>query len=476
MYRNIWFFKNIANEISDGVIVTNLDFKIVYINKSMEEISGYLNQEVVDLLPDIFNAEPNSKNIQDSIYATVKNGENYESTLRNKRKDGTLFFARMKIGPFYDDADRIVGYIGVIRDVTYDSSIKDDLAISQKRYFAIFDNAPVYINLVNSDGILVDSNSRSEEILGYKREELIGEHFSKFIHPDYLSQAESTMSEFKTSGISGQIVQEYKMIRKDGSIIIAEARTSFLPDMAGCFLHTICFVTDVTNAKHSEEILQEAARELKKSNEELERFAYIASHDLQEPLRVVSSYCQLLKEKCIRCYNSDQDIKKYFNYIVDSTARMKVLIRDLLEYSRVGKNDQPFENVDFNVLFSEVLEDYALRIKDENVSVIWDSELPIVTVIKFRMKQVLHNLLSNSLKFKFPGRDPVVHIGCMEGKDDWIFYVKDNGIGVDKKYYHRIFGLFKRLYTKDEYPGTGIGLAICQRIVDNHYGRIWVES
>ncbi len=217
------------------------------------------------------------------------------------------------------------------------------------------------------------------------------------------------------------------------------------------------------------------ADNLKKSNEDLEQFAYIASHDLQEPLRAVSSYCQLLKEKE---YNDvDEESKKFLDYIIDSSFRMKTLIKELLDYSRVGRKDKPFEKIDLEKLLQEVLYDFEVSIKETNANIIVESELPEIFAIRFRIKQLLHNIISNSLKFR-SDKSPIIRIGCCEEEcsPHWLFYIKDNGIGIDEKYYDRIFGVFKRLYSREDYPGTGIGLALCKRIVETHGGKIWVES
>lgn len=233
---------------------------------------------------------------------------------------------------------------------------------------------------------------------------------------------------------------------------------------------------EVTDRYNSSLYLKSINEKLKKRNEELEQYAYITSHDLQEPLRAVSSYCQLLREK--EYERSDKETRKYLNFIVDSSLRMKALIKDLLDYSRVGKKDKPFEKVNIQKILQEVISDSRLRIKETNAKIIIENEMPEVIAVRFRIRQLFHNLISNSLKFKGK-EDPVIRIACCGGEendDGWLFYIKDNGIGIDPKYYDRIFGVFKRLYSRDEYPGTGIGLALCQRIVETHGGKIWVES
>ena len=227
--------------------------------------------------------------------------------------------------------------------------------------------------------------------------------------------------------------------------------------------------------KEDSENFSKIVEELEKKNQELEQFAYIASHDLQEPLRVISSYCQLIKEKNYE--SMDDEGKKYLDYSIDATFRMKTLIKELLDFSRVGKRDRPFEEIDLNILIKEVLKDFKIAIKETGVNIIVENNLPTIFAIKFRIKQLLHNLISNSIKFRCKGNSEVRIKCCEENINDyWLFYIKDNGIGIETRYYDKIFGIFKRLYSREEYPGTGIGLALCKKIVETHGGRIWVDS
>ena len=221
------------------------------------------------------------------------------------------------------------------------------------------------------------------------------------------------------------------------------------------------------------ESLQEQTETLKRSNEELEQFAYVASHDLQEPLRMIASYTQLLKRR----YEGrlDDDADEFIEYAVDGATRMQALISDLLKYSRVGTKALPFEQVDLSETVATVLTDLQEAVKEKNAEVVV-SWMPVVICDESQIRQLLMNLIGNSLKFAAEGRSPVVEVYAEDGQDEWIFTVKDNGIGIDEKYQNRIFIIFQRLHTRDEYPGTGIGLAICKKIVERHGGRIWAES
>jgi signal transduction histidine kinase len=219
--------------------------------------------------------------------------------------------------------------------------------------------------------------------------------------------------------------------------------------------------------------LKRQAEELQRSNQELQQFAYVASHDLQEPLRMVTSYVQLLAKR----YQGklDTDAEEFVNYAVEGATRMQELITDLLDYSRVHTQGQPFVKTDVEEVLTRILLLMRLQIEDSNAVVTYDA-LPSVLADASQLGQVLQNLLSNALKFRKAGEPPRVHIAAQRDGQNWVFQVRDSGIGIASQFTERIFSVFQRLHTRREFPGTGIGLAICKRIVERHGGRIWVES
>jgi light-regulated signal transduction histidine kinase (bacteriophytochrome) len=233
--------------------------------------------------------------------------------------------------------------------------------------------------------------------------------------------------------------------------------------------------TVAEQAERLEEALAELdARnvDLKRSNEELEMFAYVASHDLQEPLRMVASYTQLLSRRYAD--KLDQDAQEFIHFAVDGATRMQQLIEALLEYSRVGTRSQQFTDVDMQQVMNGVMEDLAMRARETGAAVEFNA-LPTVHGDRVQLRQLLQNLVSNAIKFNGSGK-PVVKVTAEAAPREWVFRVSDNGIGIEPQYRERIFQIFQRLHTRDEYPGTGIGLAVCRRIVERHGGKISVES
>jgi signal transduction histidine kinase len=219
--------------------------------------------------------------------------------------------------------------------------------------------------------------------------------------------------------------------------------------------------------------LRERQAALARSNSELEQFAHIASHDLQEPLRMISSYTQLLRRRYANKLDADAD--EFIGYAVDGTKRMQVLINDLLNFSRVASEAKPLEPVDLEAALGDTLKDLEIRIEDCGATVTHDP-LPTVRADPVQIRQLLLNLISNGMKFQAPEQKPAVQVSATRQGREWRFGVRDNGIGIDAQYIKNLFQIFKRLHSRDEYPGTGIGLAVCKKIVERHGGRIWVES
>ena len=230
--------------------------------------------------------------------------------------------------------------------------------------------------------------------------------------------------------------------------------------------------SEVAERRGTEETLKKTMAELERSNKELEQFAYIASHDLQEPLRMVSSYLQLIAGRYKGRLDADAD--DFIHYAVEGANRMQTMINDLLAYSRVGTRGGPFEPADCNGILEQTLSNLKFPL-EETGAVITHDPLPVVTADASQLVQVFQNLISNAIKFGGE-KTPEIHISADKKGGEWIFSVKDNGIGFDPKYADKIFDTFKRLHTAVKYPGSGIGLTICRKIIERHGGRIWAES
>lgn len=313
-------------------------------------------------------------------------------------------------------------------------------------------------------------NAAFEKITGYAAEEVLGKN-CRFLQGTDQQQPEIEVIR-RAIRQGTEAKAELRNYRKNGSLFWNELYIAPVKDQQGKLTHFIGIQTDITQRKHQETELQNKTRELAQSNAELQQFAYVASHDLQEPLRMVASYTQLLGKR----YRGklDQDADEFIGYAVDGATRMQRLIRDLLEYSRVGAERQSFEETDCELVFQQAMQNLSASVRERHAVVTHDP-LPIVHANPTHLTQVFQNLIGNALKFQrdAPAR---IHVGAKALPDGWEFSVRDNGVGIPAEQLNRIFSIFQRLHGQGDYPGTGIGLAICKRIVEKYGGEIWVES
>jgi PAS domain S-box-containing protein len=306
------------------------------------------------------------------------------------------------------------------------------------------------------------------------------EYWQSRIHPEDLVVESARMNSLLEDPNKNLWTSSFRFQKPDGNYAYVYEKGFVTRDEQKKAIRMIGATRDITLQKESEILLKDLnaklkvrAEELVNSNIELERFAYVASHDLQEPLRMVSSFLQLLQKK----YEPqlDDTANKYINLAVDGANRMKRLINDLLQFSRITSSAIALKSIDTNEILSELQEMFKLKLQTCNGQILVE-DLPVVNADKTPMMQLLQNLLSNALKYKSEERDPVIHVSAVEGLLEWTFIVEDNGIGIEPKFFEKIFVIFQRLHNKDEYSGTGIGLAICKKIVERFNGKIWLES
>ncbi|MEN4029336.1 MAG: PAS domain S-box protein [Methanobacterium sp.] len=320
--------------------------------------------------------------------------------------------------------------------------------------------------------IISSWNRGAQKIYGYSAPEVIGKHKSILMGPSEWKNASKLLKKVK----EGEAVSQYeaKRLRKDGREVDVSLTLSPVKNYEGEITGISVIYRDITEQKKSEEKLKETVEELKHTSDELQQFAYITSHDLQEPLRTIASFAQLLK---IRYKNRlDPDADEFIDFVVDAAKHMKKMIQGLLDYSRVSAQRYELKQVNSEKILNTVLSNLQPTI-EKNKAQITHDKLPLVTADETQFIQLFQNLIGNAIKFKKEDVPPKIHISCK--KDDegkYIFSVSDNGIGIEPQYRDRIFEVFKRLHTIDEYRGAGIGLAISKRIVECHGGRIWVES
>jgi PAS domain S-box-containing protein len=360
------------------------------------------------------------------------------------------------------------------------SAMAEKLRAMSSQMQLILNSAGEGIYGISADGRTTFVNPAAARICGYEPNELLDKAQHELIHhtradgtpypreqcPIYLTL---------TDGITHRIDNEV-FWRKDGISFPVEYSSTPIRSPDGAILGAVVVFSDITQRKLIEQTLTEQASELKRSNEELGQFAYVASHDLQEPLRMVASYTQLLSRR----YKGklDQAADEFIHYAVDGAQRMQTLINDLLQYSRVGTRAKPFEPTDFNKVLQIALINLKVAIDESGAKVNIPPQLPTIIVDNSQMTQLFQNLIGNGIKFHRPDVPPVIDITVARNATDdgWQFTVRDNGIGIAPEHHDRIFIIFQRLHTREQYAGTGIGLAVCRKIVDRHGGKLTVQS
>lgn len=378
---------------------------------------------------------------------------------------------------WYRCSDRAIDWVDgrkvrfeIATDITEIKESQKNLIQSEREFRSLFENSPLGKSMTGVDGSL-RVNKAFCDILGYTLEELQGINWKTLTHPEDIQES-ANIVESLLKGEKEAAHYEKRYIHKNGNIIYADVNTTLLHDEKGNPIYFITSISDISERKEMELKLKRAFVDIERSNKELEQFAYVASHDLQEPLRMVSSYTQLLAKR----YSNklDNDALDFINYAVDGANRMQRLINDLLEYSRITTRGSEFKPVSLPSVLGQALANLHLKIA-ETGTLVTNDDLPMVNGDETQLVRLLQNLIENAIKYK-GDLPPRIHIGVKSNSQEYIISVSDNGIGIEKEYFEKIFVIFQRLHNKFEFQGTGIGLSICKRIVERHGGKIWVES
>jgi len=382
------------------------------------------------------------------------------------RKDGAAVDLRIFCAPLTDEEDRSHGVIAMMVDVTERNLIIEAFRESKERFRNAFVHAPIGMAIVSREGRFLRVNPAFCRMLGYSETELLRLRAAELLDA---GDPEPTAAEL----LAGGAQKEVRLRGKDGRAVYAQWNTSLITGAAGETQYCISQVVDISAMKAAEEQIRRYAEDLERSNRDLQHFAYVASHDLQEPLRMVRGFMELLAKRYRGRLGPDAD--EYIRYAVDGAARMQNLIKGLLAYSRVGTQGKRLAPIDAAASLRQALENLQVVIEETGAEII-AGDLPWVMGDDVQLAQLFQNLISNAIKFR-SGEPPRIRIAAAEeGVGFWRFSVADNGIGFDPRHAERIFQMFQRLHGQGEYEGTGIGLALCKRIVERHGGRIWVES
>ena len=436
-------------------------------NDGAARIKGYTSEQIIGrnfscfFLPeDIERGRP-----EEVLRLTAASGRHEEQGMR-VRKDGSRFLASIIFTALRDAAGNLTGF----------SEFSHDLSESQAsdaRYRGLLEAAPDAMVVVNGGGEIVLLNVQAEKQFGYSRDELLGQQVKNIIPEGFAERLIADGTRSAAEALAQQIGMGIELVgrRKDGGEFPLEIMLSPLESAEGILVTAA--IRDISVRKESEAHLVKTVGELRRSNEELQQFAYVSSHDLQEPLRMVASYTQLLAKRYKGRLDSDAD--EFIAFAVDGCSRMQGLIQDLLAYSRAGTNGKPLCEVSGEEALQGALTNLRITIEQSGAVVSHDS-LPAIETDETQLTQVFQNLVGNAIKYRAV-EAPRVHVSAAKnGDNEWIFSVRDNGLGIAPQYFDRIFVLFQRLHGRNEFEGTGIGLAICKKVLERLGGRIWVDS
>jgi len=347
---------------------------------------------------------------------------------------------------------------------------KSEVEKQMQLFSSVVEQTADMVLVTDQDGVIEYVNPSFEKMTGYSKKEVIG------LTPKILKSGQNNPQIYKilwNTILSGQTFNAVLINKKkNGELFYTEKTISPLFDDSNQVQHFVSTDRDVTEQKKAEESLEKKAIALERANAELEQFTNIASHDLREPLRTITTYLQLIERKNAKTL--DQESLGYMNFTIDAAKRMRDLIDDLLSYSKIGREKLVLQKTNCNDILNNIKANLQTTITEKGAE-ITSEELPVINADPSFLSQLLQNLIANALKYS-NGRKPNIQIKAEPSDGNWLFSVRDNGIGIAPEFYERIFKMFKRLHSTSEYTGTGIGLAICKKIVEEHGGRIWLES
>ncbi len=463
----------ILDSAGEGIYGLNLQGRVMFINSAAARMLGWQPSELIGRIQHerIHHSRADGTPYpakECPIYSSFWDGEVHcLDTEVFWRKDGTNFPVEYTSTPIFEDGV-VVGAVVTFRDITERRQSEEALRNSEARFRQVFSDAPLPMWLWDMETRrFLEVNEAATTRYGYSRDEFLAMQVTDLLPPE---EAERMRADYRQRKEGRYLVETRHRIKNGGFIDVH--LTSDCMELAGRQVRLVV-AQDISERKRAEEALQQRTMELERSNADLEQFAYVASHDLQEPLRMVASFTQLLADRYGS--NLDDEAREFISFAVEGANRMQALIEGLLSFARVKTRAKELRPIDSGAALQRSLRSLRVALQESGAEV--SSEpLPIVLADEPQIEQLFQNLIGNALKFRSQSTPPHVRVSAQPNGTECTFAVRDNGIGIDPRFNERIFAIFQRLHSRSEYPGTGIGLAICKKIVERHGGRIWVES
>jgi PAS domain S-box-containing protein len=467
-------YRALFESASDAIVLIDHDIMVDCNQKTLEMFSCSREQLLASRLEKFWpEFQPDGKQTSALVnehFQSALRGDTPTFELKRLRYDGSVFDAEMSYTIFILGGKKYVQ--AIIRDITERKSAEIALKEGESKYRALFESAIDTIILIDNE-VIVDCNLATLAMFRGTRNQVIGHKTWEFMpefQPDGILSKDMAKEKIRQAIKGDTLFLEWSFIRCDGSKFDAELTFNAIALKGQKYFQVI--IRDITERKQAAEQMKKLTQELERSNTDLAQFAYVASHDLQEPLRMVTSFVQLLQHR----YQGklDKDADEFISYAVDGASQMQRLINDLLKYSRVGTHGKTLEPTNCNIVVTHAISNLNKTIKEADAIINID-HLPTIPADYTQLVQLFQNLIGNAIKYHGK-KQPEILIRATNKGDFWLFSVRDNGIGIDNDYVDKIFIIFQRLHNKSKYQGTGIGLSICKKIVERHGGRIWVES
>jgi PAS domain S-box-containing protein len=456
----------IVDSSDDAIVSKDLDGVITSWNRSAERVFGYTAAEAIGQHVATLLIPADRQDEEPSILARLRRGERVDHfETKRRRKDGTLLDISLTISPVKDPSGRIIGASKIARDITDTKRLERILVASEARFRQLADAMPQIVWTATADGTVDYYNSRWYEFTGFEKTMGGDAGWEALMHPDDLEGWRKAWNHSVSSGEPYNL--EYRLFdRRQGRWRWFVARAVPVRESDADATRWFGSCTDIDEQKRVQD-------DLRRANYDLEQFAFTASHDLQEPLRSIKIYSELLSRRHGDLINPEA--REFLNFLQDGATRMEHLVRDLLSYTKASAVEHKDETADAEEALRAALANLSGAIAETGATVTAEP-MPTIPAHALHVQQLFQNVIGNAIKYRSADRVPAVHVTAHNQNGFWVFAVTDNGIGIDPQYKENVFGLFKRLHTTDQYSGTGIGLAICRRIVDRYGGRIWVES
>ncbi len=474
--RENHYLQKMVEEVDDyAILLLDEEGKVLNWHRGIEKLLGYSSDEIIGChFSVLYSTEEREKHFPESlIRKAVRDGKAFHGGCR-VRKDGTVFQGSTVITALHDEHGKVIGFTKIIHVADRPDQVREaperydkkpdlprvqyDKMVEEVEDYAIF--------MLDREGTIMTWNEGAERIKGYKTDEIIGRNFRVF-YPSEDQKKRIPEKLIEKAAREGKVSAEGWRVRKDGTVFWGRVVITALHDEKGEVIGFTKIAHDLTDHKLTDDV-----RQLEQKNKELEQIIYITSHDLQEPLGTISSIADLLEQNWKE--DLDKDARLCLSYISEATSRLADMIKALLDYSLIGR-ERKLEQVDCNKIVAEIIHEIRPAI-DRTHATIEVETLPTFNANSIEIKLLLQNLIYNAIKYHRKNVPPHISITAQQKDGMFKFTVKDNGIGIEEKYYERVFTIFQRLYPRTEYQGTGIGLAHCKKIVGLYGGKIWVHS